>query len=516
MAAEYEIEEGVKNLKAEVETGDGNIVTKEKMVSAAKQLLQPEFQPILQALLKILPDYEDMLVENVVKPFLLTDADYSKLMDVMLDNFNRGLGKDTNATAAVKMFPTYVKAVPDGTESGQILALDLGGTNFRILLITLEGQEVNMESKIYIIPQNIMVGTGVQLFDHIAECIHKFMKDHDLLEHYIPLGFTFSFPCRQEGLNKAILTHWTKGFKCEGVEGNDIVKLLHDAIERKGDMNVNCLAVINDTVGALMSCAHDDRNCAIGLILGTGTNACYIEKLENVELWDGDYDEPQQVMINTEWGALGDDGGLDFIMTDYDRQVDKHSINAGRQIYEKMISGMYMGEIARLVIEKLRKAKLLFHGKGSEELSERGRFYTKYLSEIESDGEDDQFKNTKQVFSELNLQKFTDEDCRIVQYVCSLVSTRAAYLASAGIACLLNKMNRPEVSVAVDGSLYRFHPHFHDLMEEKIRQLVNPGIKFKLMLSHDGSGKGAAIVTAVANRISREKEQKQNAMPNGE
>jgi hexokinase len=32
-------------------------------------------------------------------------------------------------------------------ESGQILALDLGGTNFRILLITLEGQEVNMESK---------------------------------------------------------------------------------------------------------------------------------------------------------------------------------------------------------------------------------------------------------------------------------------------------------------------------------------------------------------------------------
>lgn len=51
--------------------------------------------------------------------------------------------------------------------------------------------------------------------------------------------------------------------------------------------------------------------------------------------------------------------------------------------YEKMISGMYMGEIVRLVIEKLRKARLLFGGKGSEELSERGRFYTKYVSEIE-------------------------------------------------------------------------------------------------------------------------------------
>ena len=34
------------------------------------------------------------------------------------------------------------------------------------------------------------------------------------------------------------------------------------------DMKVNCLAVINDTVGALMSCAHSDNLCAIGLILG--------------------------------------------------------------------------------------------------------------------------------------------------------------------------------------------------------------------------------------------------------
>lgn len=518
MATQYEnFEEGpAMNLKAEVEMGDGNIITQEKMAKAAKQMLQPEFQPIIQALLQSMPHYEDILVENVVKPFILSDATYEKLMGVMLDNFERGLGKETNAEADVKMFPTYVRAVPDGTEHGKVLALDLGGTNFRILMISLDGQEVNMESKIYIIPQTIMTGSGEQLFDHIAECIYKFMKDHNLMETKLPLGFTFSFPCKQAGLNKAILTHWTKGFKCAGVEGNDIVGLLHDAIKRRGDINVECLAVINDTVGALMSCAHEDRNCAIGLILGTGTNACYIEKIENVGLWDGDNEEPQQVMINTEWGALGNDGCLDFIMTDYDRQVDKHSINAGQQIYEKMISGMYMGEIVRLVIEKLRKARLLFGGKGSEELSERGRFYTKYVSEIESDGDDSHFKNTKQVFDELNLPKYTDEDCRIVQYVCSLVSTRAAYLASAGIATLLNKMGRPEVTVGVDGSLYRFHPHFHDLMEEKVKQLVNPGIKFKLMLSHDGSGKGAAIVTAVANRMDRERAARKNNIQNGE
>lgn len=64
MATEYEnFEEGpVMNLKAEVETGDGNIITQEKMVKAAKQMLQPEFQPIIQALLKSMPHYEDILV----------------------------------------------------------------------------------------------------------------------------------------------------------------------------------------------------------------------------------------------------------------------------------------------------------------------------------------------------------------------------------------------------------------------------------------------------------------------
>ena len=76
--------------------------------------------------------------------------------------------------------------------------------------------------------------TFLQLFDHIAECIYKFMKEHNLIGKDLPLGFTFSFPCRQEGLDRAVLTQWTKGFKCEGVEGNDIVRLLHEAIERRG------------------------------------------------------------------------------------------------------------------------------------------------------------------------------------------------------------------------------------------------------------------------------------------
>ena len=49
-----------------------------------------------------------------------------------------------------------------------------------------------------------------------------------------------------------------------------------------------------------------------------------------------------------------------------------------------------------------------------------------------------------------------------------------------GIATLLNRINKPNVTVAVDGSLYRFHPLFHDLMTEKINQLIKPGLKVRI------------------------------------
>ena len=41
-------------------------------------------------------------------------------------------------------------------------------------------------------------------------------------------------------------------------------------------------AILNDTTGCLMSCAWKNPKCRIGLIIGTGTNACYLEDMDNV------------------------------------------------------------------------------------------------------------------------------------------------------------------------------------------------------------------------------------------
>jgi hexokinase len=95
------------------------------------------------------------------------------------------------------------------------------------------------------------------------------------------------------------------------------------------------------------------------------------------------------------------------------------------------------------------------------------------------DNTEDNFRRTHIVLEELGYDKeeCSDHDCGNIQYICSVVSQRAAFLASAGIATLVNRIDKPMVTVAVDGSLYRFHPHFHTLMMEKTQELLNPGLK---------------------------------------
>ncbi|GBP83994.1 Hexokinase type 2 [Eumeta japonica] len=324
------------------------------------------------------------LIREECEVFHMSDKQLREIMNRLYNDLLKGLGKETNAKSIVKCFITYIQDLPNGKEKGKFLALDLGGTNFRVLIINLGENHFDMQSKIYAIPNHIMTGTGVALFDHIAECLANFMEEHGVYNERLALGFTFSFPLRQLGLTKGILERWTKGFSCSGVVGEDVVQGLKDAIARRGDIDITITGILNDATGTLMSCAHNTLNCKIGIIIGTGSNACYVEKTENCEMFDGDNGKPE-LLVNTEWGAFGDDGTLDFVRTEYDREVDVNSINPGKQIQEKMISGMYLGELVRLVLVKLTKAGLLFGGRGSDLLFQNGKFYTKYVSEIESD-----------------------------------------------------------------------------------------------------------------------------------
>lgn len=112
-----------------------------------------------------------------------------------------------------------------------------------------------------------------------------------------------------------------------------------------------------------------------------------------------------------------------------------------------MISGMYLGELVRLVLVKLTKLKLLFNGVGSDILFEKLTFFTKFVSEIESTVPGDN-ANCMDILEEIGIVDPSESDCVIVRYVCSCVSKRAAHLASIGIAGLVLQMENPDIVVS--------------------------------------------------------------------
>uniref|UniRef100_A0A8B9VPA9 hexokinase n=1 Tax=Anas zonorhyncha TaxID=75864 RepID=A0A8B9VPA9_9AVES len=441
-------------------------------------------------------------IDAVLAPFLLSLDTLREVKNKMRAELEYGLKRETQASATVKMLPTYVCGTPDGTESGKFLALDLGGTNFRVLLVKIRSgrrRSVQMYNKIFAIPLEIMQGTGEELFDHIVQCIADFLEYMGIKGARLPLGFTFSFPCRQASIDKGTLVGWTKGFKATDCEGEDVVDMLREAIRRR-NFDLDIVAVVNDTVGTMMTCGYEDPNCEIGLIAGTGSNVCYMEDMKNIEIVEGN---EGKMCINTEWGGFGDNGCIDNIRTKYDIQVDEGSLNAGKQRYEKMTSGMYLGEIVRQILIDLTKQGLLFRGQISESLRKRGIFETKFLSQIESDRL--ALLQVRRILQQLGLDS-TCEDSIIVKEVCGAVSRRAAQLCGAGLAAIVEKkrenrgVEHLQITVGVDGTLYKLHPHFSRVLQETVRELA-PQCDVTFMLSEDGSGKGAALITAVAKRL---------------
>ncbi|XP_047681358.1 hexokinase HKDC1 [Prionailurus viverrinus] len=448
-------------------------------------------------------------IDKVLALFQLTQEQLKAVQGKMRTEFEYGLKRDTHLLATVKMLPTYVCGMPDGTEKGKFLALDLGGTNFRVLLVKIRSgrRSVRMYNKIFAIPLEIMQGTGEELFDHIVQCIADFLDYMGLKGAQLPLGFTFSFPCRQTSIDKGTLIEWTKGFKATDCEGEDVVDMLREAIKRRNEFDLDIVAIVNDTVGTMMTCGHEDPNCEIGLIAGTGSNMCYMEEMKNIELVEGD---EGKMCINTEWGGFGDNGCIDDIRTQYDKKVDEGSLNPGKQRYEKMTSGMYLGEIVRQILIDLTKHGLLFRGQISERLRTRGIFETKFLSQIESDRL--ALLQVRRILQQLGLDS-TCEDSIVVKEVCGAVSRRAAQLYGAGLAAIVEKRREDQglenlkVTVGVDGTLYKLHPHFSRILQETVKELA-PRCDVTLMLSEDGSGKGAALITAVAKRLQQAQKEK--------
>ncbi|KAF9615973.1 hypothetical protein IFM89_027399 [Coptis chinensis] len=163
-----------------------------------------------------------------------------QVADALLVEMHAGLASEGGSK--LKMLISYVDNLPTGDERGVFYALDLGGTNFRVLRVQLGGKEgrvVKQEFTEVSIPPHLMVSTSNELFDFIAAELAKFVATEGEDFRVSPgkqreLGFTFSFPVKQTSINSGTLMTWTKGFAIADAVGQDVVAELTKALEREG------------------------------------------------------------------------------------------------------------------------------------------------------------------------------------------------------------------------------------------------------------------------------------------
>lgn len=432
-------------------------------------------------------------LDSVTRTFDFTADDMRRMVDAFHLEMKSGL---SGRVSSLKMLPAFVDRAT-GKEKGKFIALDFGGTNFRVLQVNLSGTgKVRLEhTGKYVIPGAVMRGTGMQLFNFIAQSIRKFIDSNNIdLARKRKLGFTFSFPMKQSNIASGVLINWTKGFTATGVVNANVVNLLKNAFKKFGLERIGVAALANDTVGTLAAKSYEEPGCDVGIIFGTGTNACYRERIGNIKTLRGTYGGGEHMIINTEWGNFDK-----LEMTDYDQRLDKATNNPSKQRMEKMISGMYLGEIARLIFADMIKHKLLFAE--SKAKFSRGNFKTRHMSLIESDHSEELMK-IEGYLEGIGILDTSLEERQILKRVCRIVSKRAARISAAAISAIVTWMDpqlRDKHTIAIDGTLYEKYPRFRKSILKGLEDLHgNARKKIKLVQAKDGSGIGVAVVAAVA------------------
>lgn len=404
---------------------------------------------------------------------------------------------------------------PTGYEEGTFLALDMGGTNLRICEIILpeeKGEFEIIQSK-YRMPEELKTSDSEELWEYIADCLQQFIEYHHEVKDLqtldkIPLGFTFSFPATQDYIDHGVLQRWTKGFDIAGVEGQDVAGLFKAALAKR-KLPIKLSALINDTTGTLIASAYTDDATKIGCIFGTGCNAAYMENCGSVpKIAHYNLPPDMPIAINCEYGAF-DNEHVILPRTPYDIIIDNDSPRPGQQAFEKMIAGLYLGELFRLALVDLHQNKgiKIFEGQDIGKLQKAYTLDSSFLSMIEEDPFENLLETADLMHKTLGITANKPE-LELCRRLAELIGTRAARLSACGVAAICKKKDIEACHVGADGSVFNKYPHFKARGAVALREILGweKGVKDKVDIrpAEDGSGVGAALIAALT--IKRVKE----------
>ncbi|KAK5783079.1 probable hexokinase-like 2 protein isoform X1 [Gossypium arboreum] len=428
-----------------------------------------------------------------------------QVANAMVSDMGASLSSSDEATSSLNMFVSYASPLPTGiNEKGMYYGVNLRQTKILMVCGRLQGKNQPI-SDLYVdevpIPSTVMIGTSQELYDYIAAELVKFLsahpeKDDEASANDKKLGFTVSSGDDQStaisGSNIKL-----KNFAADTTGVKDLITGMNRALEKHG-LKLRVHALVDDIVGNLAGGRYYDKDCVAAITLGMGTNAAYVDTTQSAPRWHDSLPKKGEIVVCMEWGNFNT---CHLPITQYDTSLDAASSNPGHRIFEKMISGMYLGEIVRRVLVRMAQEAALFGQNVPPKLLIPYLLRSPDMAAMHQDTSEDRevvHEKLKEIFGITNLTTMTRE---LVAEVCDIVTERGARLAGAGTVAIVKKLgriaNRRSV-IIMEGGLYEHYRIFRNYLHSGVWEMLGNELSDNIVVehSHGGAGTGPLFLAA--------------------
>jgi len=383
-------------------------------------------------------------------------VDMMSTVDDMMEDMKRGLN---GKPASMEMLPTFIEVDSRIPLGEKVIVLDAGGTNLRAALVSFTPEGKSLIEDFTKCPMPGTCGKEAsrdEFFNTMAALVNP------LVNRGGKIGFCFSYPTEVFSDKDGRLLHWTKEVQASEVVGRKVGADLRDALSGQGVSNPPEVVILNDTVATLLAgkASHAGRSWGgyLGLILGTGTNTCYVES--NVSFGKlPDLDLSRRQVVNCESGNFNyrHGGQADKKLCSLTERADFH-------VFEKMISGKYFGPLVTQTVLLAGEAGL-FSNEAFDALKKLGEISTKDADNYAHNPSD-----TENPLVSLMKTKGSSSDIPRLWFLIDALLERAAKLTSANLAASVLKGVRGSgplspTCITIDGTTYYRYYRFQHRVE---------------------------------------------------
>lgn len=382
-------------------------------------------------------------------------VDIGKTVNDFLSEMEGGLG---SGESSLRMIPTYIEADNEFLIEVPVVAIDAGGTNFRVATV-----KFNSSGKLEISNLEHAKMPGLkgeiskeEFFNEMAGYVKNHVAESDRI------GFCFSYATEIYPNKDGKLIKFSKEVQAPEVEGEMIGANLLKAL----GAHEKQIVLLNDTVATLLAGKSEaygkEYDSYIGYILGTGTNTCYIEKNSNITK-NSELDSSGSMIINIESGNFSK-----AERSEIDIEFDNSTANPGQHTFEKMFSGGYFGGVC---LQALKQAAgdQVFSDVASENLLSLEQLSAEEVNLFVSDGDDR---------GPLHSLLETPTDQKACNEIIQSLIARSAALAAANIAAVILKTGKgltaeKPILITIEGTtFYRMH-QLKTLFESKLSEFLS-------------------------------------------